>query len=790
MKKVEGEEHPEGGLKGPKNAGGGPGSQEVRAWFSAIARSFPLGDLHLFTSDLKYLFSAHARRKKAETAKKLPAEKSIFDIVDMEAASVIERSLDRVLKGETVSFEADLKGRRYLSQMVPMLNPSDGKTYVLLYSTDVTELKNLKHELPAGQSLRSCEPSAGDNGVHGTLPRHDAFFELTPVPMFFIDGKGNLVGGNRRFRDMMGYSEEEILRASVYDIVMGLPPGAWAEILVEIKGIGRLHRRLELRYGDGRLVRSDVDLEAVESGARDFVCATVRSLADQDLTGEDLAQNEEKLRLISENVSDLIAVLDLKGGHVYVNPSYKSIIGNPELLLGREVMEIIHPDDREKVEVVVREGLATGQEQRIEFRMLAPDGSVRYVEARGKAVHDAKGKLRNAVIVARDVTERNKLEEQYFRNQRIESLGTLAGGISHDLNNVLTPVILGVEALKRVHMDERGLAILNSISSSLRRGRDIVKQVLTFARGVEGGPMLIQTRHIVKEAVALMKETFPKSIAIVSNIPKTLWLINGDATRIDQLIMNLCVNARDAMPEGGILYISADNIMIDEQFAVMRPGAKPGPYVQLTMQDTGTGMTPEVREHIFEPFYSTKETGKGTGLGLSIVHTIVKSHKGFIIVESEPGKGTTFQVYLPAVEVSDADLPDEASRKFLAGKGELLLVVDDEVSICQITRQTLEAFGYRVVTAIDGAEAVAMFAEHKQDVALVVMDIAMPIMDGPRTMRAIRKLKPDARIIASSGIIHEANLGLEDTAAPNAFLPKPYTSDRLLQTIRSVLDAK
>lgn len=237
------------------------------------------------------------------------------------------------------------------------------------------------------------------------------------------------------------------------------------------------------------------------------------------------------------------------------------------------------------------------------------------------------------------------------------------------------------------------------------------------------------------------------------------------------------------------MYISGDNVLIDEQFAVMKPEAKPGPYVQLTIQDTGLGMSPDVKERAFEPFYTTKETGKGTGLGLSIVHTIVKGHGGFVVMESEPGKGTTFQVYFPAVEVSEEDRRGEDDEKPLAGNGELLLVVDDEVSVCQITKQTLEAFGYQVLTATDGTEAVAVFAEHRQSIALVIMDIAMPIMDGPRTIRALKKLKPDIRIIASSGIVLEDHLNLEPALAPNAFLQKPYTSGRLLHTIGTVLRA-
>lgn len=769
------------------DAGAGSEALTVRAWFGTIARYFPLDELHLFNRDMKYLVSARVRRRKQEIKERFPAEKSVFDVVDKKFARQIVENLEKVLNGDTVSFEAEHMGRRYLSHAVPMYNPNNRETYVLIHSTDVTELSELEYRPPliaAQRNRKLPEKGTGSGAASG----EGAFLEVIPLPIFFVDAKGKILGANRSFRHIVGYGQKEILGLVLADLAPGLSGMAWDANYERIKREDHVGTSCELKHSGGRMIKCEIEFTYAEEATGNLACAFVRATGQEEKDGEEVNETEEKFRLISENVPDLMAVLDLAGRHVYVNPSYRSIITNPESLLGKEVLDIIHADDREKVKVVLQEGLSTGVEQRIEFRMLAPDGSVRHVEARGRAVHDVNGNLRNAVIVSRDVTDRKKLEEQYFRNQRIESLGTLAGGISHDLNNVLTPVILGVEALKRVQMEERGLAILKSIGSSLSRGRDIVKQVLTFARGVEGGTMLIQPRHILKEAVALMKETFPKSIAIVENIPKALWLINGDATRIDQLVMNLCVNARDAMPEGGILYISAEDTLIDEQFAAMEADAKAGPYVQFTVQDTGVGMTREIRDHIFEPFFTTKETGKGTGLGLSIVHTIVKAHSGFMTTESEPGKGTTFKVYIPAVEVSEVEKVGGADEKLLSGRGELLLVVDDEVSVCQITKQTLEAFGYRVLTASDGTEAVALFAENRKAISLVVMDIAMPIMDGPRTIRALRKLKPEVKIIASSGIVPEDQLNLDGMAPPNAFLSKPYTSDRLLRTIRSVLE--
>ncbi len=768
------------------NVTAGPGALSTKAWFGSIARRFPPDELHLFTKEMKYLFGSKPKRSRAEKGNRFPAGKSIFDVVDAEIAALIAKNIERVLKGDTVSFEVEYKGKRFLSHAVSLYNPHDAETYVLVHATDVTELKDLEYR-PAGREAADQPMSA--SALKDPTENWRTLFEVIPFPTLLVEGDGKIISANRRFRSLLGYGEEEIHTLGLSEITAGLDLEDWKKKLGARSTFGSFVMKVDLKHVSGILVSGEIEFAATGPNVHDAVCASVRAVEHEYRAERDFGSSDEMFRLISENVPDLITVIDFAKRHVYLNPSYNNIIGSREKLLGNEALGLVHPDDREKVKVVLREGLSSGMEQRIEFRLLTSDGGIRFVEARGKASRDAAGNMTKGIIVGRDVTERRKLEDQYFRNQRIESLGTLAGGISHDLNNVLTPVILGVEALKRVQMEERGRAILNSIGSSLGRGRDIVKQVLTFARGVEGGMMLIQIRHIIKEAVSLIKETFPKSIAIVENVPKALWLVNGDATRIDQLVMNLVVNARDAMPEGGILYVSAEDTMIDEQYAAMQPLAKPGPYVRITVQDTGVGMSKEVRDHIFEPFYTTKESGKGTGLGLSIVHTIVKNHGGFVTVESEPGKGTTFNVFLPAVESQDLERPEETDSKSLAGHGELLLVVDDEVSVCQITKQTLEAFGYRAITASDGTEAVALFAEKKNQILLVLMDIAMPIMDGPRTMRAIRKLNPGVKIIASSGIVPEGQLKIEDMAAPNEYLPKPYTSDRLLRTIRSVLES-
>ncbi len=388
-----------------------------------------------------------------------------------------------------------------------------------------------------------------------------------------------------------------------------------------------------------------------------------------------------------------------------------------------------------------------------------------------------------------DLTERKKLENQFLRAQRMESIGTLAGGIAHDLNNILAPIMMSIDILKLTTQDPQSKTILETIEISAKRGAAIVRQVLSFARGIEGERTEIQPKHLLKDLESIIKDTFPKDIRLQFSIPEETWTILGDPTQVHQILLNLCVNARDAMPNGGNLTVSVQNSVLDDQYVSMNIQAKVGRYVNITVTDSGTGMPPGIVDKIFEPFFTTKEVNKGTGLGLSTVMAIVKSHEGVINVYSEPGKGTVFNVYLPAMEIStevQKELSEEASLP--RGNGETVLLVDDEASILIITSQTLQAFGYRVLTATDGAEAVAIYAQHPHEIAVVLTDMMMPIMDGSATIRALTKIDPAIKIIAVSGLNANSGVAKVPGIGVKYFLTKPYTAGTLLKTIRMILD--
>ena len=388
-----------------------------------------------------------------------------------------------------------------------------------------------------------------------------------------------------------------------------------------------------------------------------------------------------------------------------------------------------------------------------------------------------------------DLTERKKLEQQSLRAQRVESIGTLAGGIAHDLNNSLGPIIMSLDLLAVRFPDPESQELLAIVNSSAHRGADMVRQVLSFARGVEGRRMEVQVKHLVREIEKITNDTFLKNIQVRTIVPHDLWTVLGDPTQLHQVMLNLCVNARDAMPNGGTLTMSAKNLNVDAHYAGMslNGDAKEGPFVCLQVKDSGTGMPPEVMELIFDPFCTTKDVGKGTGLGLSTSLAILKSHGGFIRVYSEMGKGTTFNVYLPAQTESSPESEAAIAATMPRGNGELILVVDDEAAVRQITQQTLEIFGYRVVLAVDGVEGVAVYARLGEEIAAVITDMMMPVMDGPATIEVLRRMNPAVRIIGASGLAADGQVARSVSLGVKHFLPKPFTAETLLKALKDVL---
>jgi len=403
-------------------------------------------------------------------------------------------------------------------------------------------------------------------------------------------------------------------------------------------------------------------------------------------------------------------------------------------------------------------------------------------------VRDDEGQPTSVLVLNTDITEKKRLENQFLRSQRMESIGTLAGGVAHDLNNILSPIMMSAPILRMPELPaEDRERLLDTIETNAQRGGDIVKQLLAFGRGVEGERVVVQVRHIIKEMLKIARETFPKQITITAEVPDQLWPILGDATQIHQVLLNLCINARDALPRGGTLKVVAENVQLDEHYAAQDIEGKQGPFLSIRVSDTGTGIPKEIMDKIFDPFFTTKEVGKGTGLGLATVMGIVKAHGGLVHVYSELGKGSVFNVLLPAAP-NAAPAGDEPVREPLPkGRGETILVVDDEAGILAATCKLLERHNYRPLPATDGAEALTVFARHRGEIRLIMTDVMMPVMDGLALTRVIRKIDPEVRMLAASGLEHDAKFDELRSLGVNAFLTKPFTAEKLLHTLRELL---
>lgn len=486
--------------------------------------------------------------------------------------------------------------------------------------------------------------------------------------------------------------------------------------------------------------------------------------------------------------SAIVAITDQRGVINYVNDKFCEISKySREELIGQD-HRIINSGYHSKEFIRnLWTTIASGNVWRGEIRNRAKDGTYYWVDTTIVPFLNGEGKPYQYVAIRSDITERKRMELQFLRAQRMESIGTLAGGIAHDLNNVLSPILMAIDMLQLRVTDENSKKWFEVLRANAERGAGMVRQVLSFARGVEGERVALQPKHLIKEIVKILRETLPKSIEINFQVPNDLWIISADATQVHQVLMNLCVNARDAMPEGGSITIKAENVFVDENYARMHIEAKPGRFVLITVSDTGPGMTVDVQSRIFEPFFTTKEMTKGTGLGLSTALTIVKSHGGFINVYSELHKGSQFSVYLPALDTPGTIDSAAAQTDLPLGNGELILVVDDEESIREITRGTLETFGYTVLTASDGTEALALYADKKNEIAAVLTDMVMPFMDGPATIRALQRMNPKVRIIAASGLGTGLHAGEGTLEGVSVFLTKPYTAEKLLKTLAEVL---
>lgn len=500
-------------------------------------------------------------------------------------------------------------------------------------------------------------------------------------------------------------------------------------------------------------------------------------------------QAEEKIHeqaALLEKAQDAVIVCNLADEVVFWNPSAERIYGwSGAEVMGRPLAELLFRDNPAQFESV-RAAVAERGEWLGELRQSDRHNRPVFVQSSWTLVRDDAGQAGSKLMINTDLTAKRVLEEQLIRTQRLESLGLLVGGIAHDLNNSLAPVLMGTSMLAISDLPADAAEIVKTIETSARRGADMVAQVLAFARGGGSTMAPIQMEELIDEMARIIRDAFPRNIRCHLVKEATPWKVTGAATQIHQVLMNLCVNARDAMPHGGELSISLENVVLTEAPSGLPPGTPAGRYVCIRVADTGTGMTQEQLAKVFQPFYTTKAPGKGTGLGLSTSQTIVRNHGGFITVESEVARGTIFKIFLPAV-AGTAPETTTSHPALPVGNSEAILVVDDEVAVLAVMRASLENYDYRVFTAASGPEAVSLFSSKQDDIQLVITDMSMPYMDGRATIEALRKIRPDIKIIATSGMEPKLTDDPVPQAQADAFILKPLTVEKLIHATHAQL---
>ncbi|MBX3743851.1 MAG: PAS domain S-box protein [Verrucomicrobiae bacterium] len=568
------------------------------------------------------------------------------------------------------------------------------------------------------------------------------------------------------------------------------------EVLRQAQTTGTIEAEFRIRRPDGQIrwMYERGNVQTDDSGRPVRHLGMIMDITERHQAEAALRASEENFRHTFENAATGIAVITPEGRFLDANTAYCRMLGYAlDDLRQCDFPALTHPDDRPRVLELLRELLAGHRSSFvIEMRCLGRNGNTIWCRVSVSARPSPDGRPQRIIGVAEDITRHKHLEHQFLRAQRMESIGTLAGGIAHDLNNVLAPILMSIELLRLRDTRGENADILNTIHASARRGANMVSQVLSFARGsVDGQRVDVRLGVVVDDLVRILGDTLPKNIRVLPRIAPDLHVIQADPTQLHQILLNLCVNARDAMPRGGEILVAAENQVIDAQYAALHLDARPGSYVRLAVEDTGSGMPPEILEKIFDPFFTTKELGKGTGLGLPTTLAIVKGHGGFLRVSSEVGVGTQFHIFLPVHSPTEpatgvpapASDPDTAPR----GQGELVLVMDDDPAIRQVTRQTLEAFGYRTLLAADGTEGIALYARHASEIDAVVTDMMMPVLDGPSAIQVLRQINPDVPIIGASGLPDAHRAAYLGETGIRHFLPKPYTAATLLSTLAAVL---
>jgi two-component system, cell cycle sensor histidine kinase and response regulator CckA len=587
-------------------------------------------------------------------------------------------------------------------------------------------------------------------------------------------------------RRILGYQAEALLNKP-FNIFVHPEDRACVEALLQrLLAEANVSETYRYRHHDGHYLWLETDARLVRHPHTQEPQEIITITRDITQRKRDEKQLHQQATLL-DSARDAIIVTDLEDRIELWSKGAERIYGwTAEEAKGKSIGELFYPEGSPKFDQARGKALEHG-EWSGETKQRTKEGREITVEGRWTLVRDELGEAKSFLVINTDITDRKRIEAHLLRAQRMDSIGALASGIAHDLNNVLAPILMALKPLQAKFTDDNSQRWLSLIQKSAERGKDLISQVLTFAKGTTGEQAPLQLTHLIKDIARILKETLPRNIELTTTLQDDPPYVIGDTTQLHQMLMNLCLNARDAMPQGGKLHIELESLLLTEKDVPPQTGVTPGRFIRVSVTDSGNGIPAEILDRIFDPFFTTKEHGKGTGLGLSIAMGIVRSHGGFIDVASEVNKGTQFKIYLPASDAVADDIDDFSEDELTAGQGELILVVDDEEGIREVVEATLLASGYRVLTAEDGEVALRLYEQHQQEIKVVLTDLMMPKKDGVTAIREMRALNPQVKIIVTTGVKLSGHLTEATKIGFGVFLPKPYTADELLGALDKVL---
>ena len=652
-------------------------------------------------------------------------------------------------------------------------------------------------------SDRAGQPAASEELLAEEY-RQDAFrfrtiFEAAPLGIVIADPQGYIIEANQAFFQMLGYRHHQVKGMTFVDITY---PNDRAETIKLSNAVREGHissYQTEKRYlkKDGQILWAIVRASAVKDhdGNIQYWLGIMEDISERKSAQEALMESERRYRNILGSIEEGYFEVDLKGDFTFFNNRVCQIIGyEHDALLGMNNRKYTSPETARKMYQIFNQVFRTGEPARVtKYEIIRKDGTKKNIEVSASLIRGAEGQPAGFRGIMRDVTsriqaekEKKRLESQVQHAQKMEAIGTLAGGIAHDFNNLLMGFQGNISLMKMDLTDEHPhQEFLNNMESYVKRGSDLTRQILGFARGGKYQVKATNLNVLINKNADMFSRA-RKEITIHKKFQEDLYTVDLDRGQIEQVLLNLFVNAWQAMPGGGNLFVETENINLqandyDKPYAI-----DSGKYVRITVSDSGIGMDKQTQERIFEPFFTTKAFGQGTGLGLASAYGIIKNHNGIINVYSEKGHGTTFKIYLPASDkrVIAEKLKLEKAR----GGSETILLVDDEEMVADIGKDLLEKLGYTVLVAAGGAEAIKLFQRHRDQIELVILDMIMPDMSGGETFSRMRAIKPDAKILLSSGYSLDSRASAIMKQGCNGFIQKPFNLKKISHKIREILD--